>query len=117
MKTQTHHRSHPIVSLTRRLVVIVAAVALIASAVTLSGPAAAQSLTRPRAEVLKILSKNYAEAPIEMGLTRTGNVIELFASNDGSTWSLVVTSPDGLSRVVASGESWLSVSSLPGREI
>ena len=117
MKTQTHHRSHPIISITRNLVVIVAAVALIASVVIVSGPTAAQSLNRPRAEVLKILGENYSEAPIEMGLTRAGNVIELFASNDGSTWSLVVTFPDGLSRIVISGESWLSVRSLPGREI
>ena len=117
MKTQTHHWSLPIISLTRRLVVIVAAVALIASSVIVSGPAAAQSLSQPRAEILKILGENYAEAPIEMGLTRAGNVIELFASRDGSTWTLVVTSPDGLSRVVASGESWVSIRPLPGLEV
>lgn len=117
MKTQTYHRSLPIISLTRRLVVIVAAVALIASTVVFSGPAAAQSLSRPRAEILKILGENYAEVPVEIGLTRAGEVIELFTSRDGSTWSLVVTSPDGLSRVVASGENWLSVRPLPGLEV
>ncbi len=117
MKTQTHHRWFPIVSLTRRLVVIVAAVALLASAAIVSVPADAQTLSRPRADVLKILGETYAEAPVEMGLTRAGNVIELFASNDGATWSLVVTTPDGLSRIVASGENWLSTSSLPGLEI
>ena len=117
MKTQTHHRSLSIFSATRRLIVIVAAVAFLASAVTVSQPATAQSLSRPRADVLKILGENYAEAPIEMGLTRAGNVIELFTSSDGSTWSLVVTSPDGLSRVVASGENWVSVRPLPGFEV
>ncbi len=52
-----------------------------------------------------------------IGLTGNGSVIELFTTGDGSTWTIVITSPDGLSRVVAAGESWMSTRALAGLKV
>ncbi len=106
-KTQV---SKPAAAFTR----IVVAMALLAGLALVSAPAEAQSVTAPRAEIVKQLGDAYAEAPVAIGLTGNGSVIELFTTGDGSTWTIVITSPDGLSRVVAAGESWMSTRALAG---
>ncbi len=60
-----------------------------------------------RAEFLKHLSTNFKEAPVAMGLTANGGLLEVVASKDGS-WTIIVTMPSGLSCGVASGMSWES---------
>ncbi len=40
-----------------------------------------------------------------MGLTDKGAVLEVFASQNGS-WTFLITMPNGLTCVVASGQSW-----------
>ncbi len=91
--------------------------ALLSGLALVARPADAQSIAAPRAEIVKQLGDTYAEAPVAIGLTGDGNVIELFTTGDGSTWTMVVTSPDGLSRVVASGETWVSTRPLAGMKI
>lgn len=58
-----------------------------------------------RADFLKHLSANYKEAPVAMGLTANGGLLEVVASKDGS-WTIIVTMPNGMSCGVASGMSW-----------
>ena len=58
-----------------------------------------------RAEFLNHLSANYKEAPVAMGLTANGGLLEVVASRDGS-WTIIVTTPNGMSCGVASGMSW-----------
>ncbi len=72
-------------------------------------PAAAQEAQVPwfeRAEIVGQLAARYTEAPTALGLTSTGAVLELFTAADGATWTLVITRPNGMSRVIATGESW-----------
>jgi hypothetical protein len=38
--------------------------------------------------------------------SRFGRLLEVFATGSGSTWTIVMTRPDGTSCVVASGEAW-----------
>ncbi len=71
--------------------------------------ASAQTTWIERGEIVDQLAGQYAEAPVAMGLASNGGVIELFTSADGATWTLVLTMPDGLSRMVAAGESWTTV--------
>ncbi len=71
--------------------------------------ASAQTLWIERHEIVDKLGGQYAEAPVAMGLASNGGVIELFTSADGATWTLVLTMPDGLSRIVAAGEGWTTV--------
>ncbi|MEE8202307.1 MAG: hypothetical protein V3S95_00490 [Alphaproteobacteria bacterium] len=58
-----------------------------------------------RSDFLKHLSSNYDEAPVAMGVTASGRVLEVVASDHGS-WTIIVTMPNGISCGIASGESW-----------
>lgn len=84
---------------------------LLAGGVKAAGAASAQRAQEnwfDRAEVVTQLAARYEEAPIALGLTSDGAVLELFTAPDGSTWTIVVTLPNGLSRVIATGESWIT---------
>jgi len=52
------------------------------------------------------LKEKYDERPLAFGLNRDGRLLELFATPDGKTWTLLITNPRGLSCVVTSGENW-----------
>ena len=79
------------------------------------GPAAAQQTPLTRTEVVQQLSDRYSEEPVALGLASNGGVIEVFSTRDGSTWTIVLTMPNGISAVVAVGESWTEVERLRGR--
>ena len=84
---------------------------LLVGGVKAAGPAsaqAAQEIWFDRAKVVAQLAARYDEAPIALGLTSDGAVLELFTAPDGSSWTIVVTLPNGLSRVIATGESWIT---------
>ncbi|MCH7833031.1 MAG: hypothetical protein IIC55_09200 [Proteobacteria bacterium] len=51
------------------------------------------------------MKKSYAEAPVSMGVTMGGGVIEVYASAEG-TWTLVITQPNGMSCLIAAGQDW-----------
>lgn len=59
----------------------------------------------PREAILKSLSKNYQEAPVSMGVTSNGGLLEVLASASGS-WTIIVTHPGGPTCMVASGQGW-----------
>jgi hypothetical protein len=85
-----------------------AAVALVAistipvSAATASGAPPCGS----RPEILKQLSKRFKEAPVALGLAKNGSVLEVLTSDDGETWTIMVSQPNGSSCLVAVGEGW-----------
>ena len=73
-------------------------------------PAAAEEalkLWADRDMVVDQLAKSYAEAPRALGITSDGAVLELFTAGDGDTWTIVVTLPTGMSRIVAAGQNWM----------
>ena len=88
---------------------IMLALAVLIGGALLARPATAQDMWVERTELVTKLAKTFAEAPTALGLTSEGAVIELFRTPDGATWTLVVTMPNGHSRVVATGEAWTSV--------
>jgi len=59
-----------------------------------------------RSEVLSNLSDRYHERPIAMGLATNGGVLEVLTSGTGQSWTIIVTMPDGVSCMVAAGQSW-----------
>ncbi len=75
----------------------------------LSLPAKAQNICTARAEVLKQLDRKYSEAPVAMGLANNGGVIEVFSSGTGTTWTIIITMPNGVTCALAAGESWESL--------
>jgi len=68
----------------------------------------AKSNCESRAAVLKFLSAQYAEAPVAMGVARNGGLIEVLTSGEGS-FTIIVTTPDGLTCMVAAGDGWESL--------
>ena len=77
----------------------------------ISTAAAAQPVCGSHGAISENLNKGYAEAPVSMGVTTSGSVIEVFASETG-TWTLVITQPNGLSCLIAAGQDWESLPTL-----
>ena len=100
----------------KQIVAIIALVGLFAM------PAAAaeaaiegqEMLCNKRGEVMKNLTANYNEAPVALGMASNGGVLEVLSSKDGATWTVLLTTPDGNSCLVAMGNSWESVKFVAG---
>ena len=86
---------------------IAVTIGAIAVATLLAMPANAMSpVCGDRIKVLDSLSAKYAEEPVAVGVTANGGVIEVLKAPDGKTWTILFTSPNGASCLVASGEAW-----------
>lgn len=51
----------------------------------------------------------YGEREIARGATLHGELVRIYASPEGKTWTLVVTVPQGVSCVVEVGKAWETV--------
>ena len=80
--------------------------ALVPVLVSGSFEAAAQSACNPRTDVLGHLAKKYGEAPVAIGVTNKGGLVEVLTTGDGNTWTIIVSMPNGTSCMVAAGEGW-----------
>ncbi|MEZ0170890.1 hypothetical protein [Microvirga sp. TS319] len=82
----------------------------------LVGPSAfaqVQASCGPRSEIVKLLSDQYKENPVGIGLAQPGQVLEVFASQAG-TWTMVMTMPDGKACLIAAGNNWEMVTKVKG---
>ncbi len=73
-----------------------------------SDPALAQgapAVCRARDGLRSQLESKYGEVPVAIGVA-DGQLIELLTAKDGITWTIILTSPKGLSCLIASGEGW-----------
>ena len=70
-----------------------------------------------RTKLVRLLGERYGESSVSAGIAQNGSVVELLTNADGSTWTLLMTLPDGSTQVIATGESWISTASLPGDPI
>ncbi|NIZ63221.1 hypothetical protein DL239_19835 [Sedimentitalea sp. CY04] len=79
-----------------------------ALAVCIAVPAKAQQNRKcaPRAAVVDRLASTYGESRRSIGLGERGMVIKTFASPETGTWTITVTTPNGLTCLVASGQGW-----------
>jgi phage/plasmid primase-like uncharacterized protein len=71
-----------------------------------SSAAVAQVPCGQRDKIVEWLAVKYKEAPIATGVSSQGSLIEVLSTHDGDTWTVIVTSPDGDSCVIASGQGW-----------
>lgn len=60
----------------------------------------------PRPVVLERLATGFGESRQSIGLGAQGVVVEVFASRETGTWTITATLPDGMTCLVASGESF-----------
>src|SRR5262244_1782250 len=59
-----------------------------------------------RDDVLAQLSERYHEAPVGIGVAGNGGLIELLTASTGSTWTLIITLPNGPTCLLAAGQDW-----------
>jgi hypothetical protein len=74
---------------------------------TLAGPAAAEP-DRPcadRATVVERLESRFGETLHSLGVNQS-NVVEVYASQETGSWTILVTMPNGKSCLLASGQLW-----------
>ena len=94
-----------------------ASVAILGALLTYaSAPAVAQTSCGPREQLVKLLADQYKEDPVGMGLAQPGQVIEVFASSNGS-WTMVMTMPDGKACLIAAGDNWEMVTRIKGNPV
>ena len=60
----------------------------------------------PREAVAARLESTYGESRQSVGLGENGAMVETWASIDTGTWTITVTTPDMMTCLVASGQSW-----------
>jgi hypothetical protein len=95
----------------------VIAVATIA-ALTCGSAVSAQTARNcgPRTAVVDRLADGYGETRQSIGLGTNNAVVEVFASHESGTWTITVTTPNGLTCLVASGQSFEAIAeTLPAK--
>ena len=92
-----------------RITMLAAALTLLPTAVTAQMQSPAQQQCDQRKTVIGHLAKKYREAPVAVGVTSTGGLVEVLTTGDGNTWTIIVSKPDGMSCLVAAGEGWRSI--------
>ena len=78
--------------------------------------ARAQTACGPRDDLVKLLADHYKESSVGIGLAQTGQLLEVFASSIGS-WSMVMTTTDGKTCIVAAGDNWEMITKVKGTGI
>ena len=71
----------------------------------LAAPAFAQNCA-PRERVLERLAQSYGETRQSVGLGANNAMVEVYASQDSGTWTIIVTTAEGLTCLVASGQAF-----------
>jgi hypothetical protein len=66
-----------------------------------------------RDAVLARLAETYGETRRSLGVAANSAVVEVFASDQTGTWTITVTAPNGITCLVASGDSFETMVELP----
>lgn len=87
------------------------AIALAVASVPGSDIAAADSAAPcgKRSDILAYLAGRFAEEPIARGESKDGSVVEVLTSTDGNSFTIIRTTADGISCLIATGNDWDSV--------
>lgn len=82
-----------------------------------TAPAQTQTQTQcgSRMRIVAALAGKYGEAPKAIGAIGSQRVLEVYASDVGS-WTILVTTTNGSSCIIASGDSWEDVPFKPGAQ-
>ena len=72
-----------------------------------AGPAFGQAICAPRDKIVEKLTGKYGEISQGVGVTPSSGLIEVWSNPETGTWSIIATSPTGLSCVITTGTNWL----------
>jgi hypothetical protein len=82
-----------------------ATVALLSTCATAPAETATRSCAE-RSKVIERLEERYGETLQSLGLQANSSVLEIYASETTGTWTILLTRPDGVSCLMASGQAW-----------
>ncbi len=94
------------------LYLLMGAALLLAAFVLAPRPAAAQGCAR-RPEIVEPLKKRFGERPAQIALSRDGRVVEVWVGPNGG-WTLLSTSPEGFTCILAIGDQDWETLEAPG---
>jgi hypothetical protein len=57
-------------------------------------------------QIRRELDEQYAEEPVSLGLQSNGHLLQVFASEESGTWTIISMAPNGTACVVAAGANW-----------
>jgi hypothetical protein len=72
-------------------------------------PSAAEPTCVDRTQVIEHLAQRYHETPVAVGVASNGGLIEVLASREGNSWTIIITMPNGVACMVAAGRDWATV--------
>jgi hypothetical protein len=79
-----------------------------------AAPAGAQMVCGKRTDIIRQLSEKYGETRRSMGLAGGRGVVELYASDETGSWTILLTTPQGTACMMASGEAFQNSKQLTG---
>jgi len=71
-----------------------------------AAPAGAQMVCGQRADMVRQLGEKYGETRRSMGLAEGRGVVELYASEETGSWTILMTSPQGIACLMAAGQAF-----------
>jgi hypothetical protein len=82
-------------------------VALLAAAPAVAS--ASEPVCEPHGALVASLGQEWDERPVARGIDARGAVVELVATADGATWTILVVGPHGIACIAAHGRAWRGV--------
>ncbi|NCO21677.1 MAG: hypothetical protein GW905_06670 [Rhodobacterales bacterium] len=67
----------------------------------------------PRDIAVERLESVYGESVQSIGITAANQIVEMYGSTDTGTWTIIVSSPDGISCMVADGHGFQRIDNDP----
>ena len=80
-------------------------VCALAVAVAFTSQAQAASVCGSRADFIKALNEKFEEQGKALAIAGQNNLLEIYTSEAG-TWTILMTSPEGKTCIIAAGNSW-----------
>jgi hypothetical protein len=88
------------------LILAIAAGAGLSTAPANAQAARSQMMCGKRADLVRQLGEKYGESRRSLGLAGGRGVVELFASEATGSWTILITSPQGVACLMAAGEAF-----------
>src|SRR4030042_2066781 len=86
---------------------------VLAAATLFAVPATAQAPCGPTAAIHEFLTVQFGEVLQAVGISEGANLVEVWANLETRSWTLVMSSPDGVSCVFESGVEFISAPRAP----
>jgi hypothetical protein len=86
---------------------------ILATVVTVTSSTAALAVCADRDAIIASLSKNYSEKHLASGFQSSAGLMEIWVSEPDGTWTILMTQPNGMTCIMASGTHWLEEDAMP----